>query len=193
MKKLLAGVLAAVALVVAGVASADSTRVTQGDANAVLQSFGNGGWTILLHAKVVQGAPADGLAGGLATIRPFDNFNGKHYCALDWHALVLADIEGGDATYTQADAAAIIAQETVTLAIDGTPVSLTQTSVKPFSNPSAFGLVNAYYSQWGAVLAPNDLAVGSHTVSGTSTFAGKTVFRNKISITIDAPGTGTCT
>jgi hypothetical protein len=190
--KLTACAAIAVAAVFSSAAAANTQRVTEGDATAVLQSFGNGGWAIIKHARVVEGAPADGLVGGLATIRPFDFFKGKHYCALDWHALVLADIEGGDASFTRAEAEATISQLDVTFTLDDETLAVTQTAVKAFLNPDGFGLTTAYYSQWGHLLAPDDLGVGSHAISATMTFAGKPVFRNKISVVVDAPGTGVC-
>jgi hypothetical protein len=181
-----------VAAFIASSAAADSQRVTQGDATAVLEAFGNGGWSILNHATVVEGAPADGLVGGLATIRPFKFFNRKHYCALDWHVLVLADIEGGDSSFKQTEAAAIISGLSVEFTIDDAPVTTTQTAIKAFLNPGFFGLETAYYTQWGSVLAPTDLKPGTHTVSAVQLDAGAVVFKSKISIVIDPAGTGVC-
>jgi hypothetical protein len=61
-------VLAIAALAVGGgTARADAVRVTQADAQAVLQA------------------------------------NGNHYCALDWHVILLAEFDGGNESYTAHD------------------------------------------------------------------------------------------
>jgi hypothetical protein len=184
--------IAALLVMFPAAAIADGSRVTQGDAQAVFESFGNGGWAILNQADVVQGAPADGGFTGLATIRPFNQWNGHHYCALDWHTLVFADIEGGDAEFQQTDAQAIIAAVAVAFTLDGTSVATSQTAVKAFLNPERFGLTTAYYAQFGRVMAPSELTVGAHVIGVVQTFAGRTIYKNKISIVVDAPGTGAC-
>jgi len=53
-------ILLAVALagLAASSAGADSARVTKGDAQAVLDAFGNGGWAVLQHSTTIMGAPA---------------------------------------------------------------------------------------------------------------------------------------
>src|SRR4051794_5195663 len=74
-------------LVAATAAHAGSTRVTQGDATAILNAFGNGGFAGINHSPVPQGAPAD-VFGSNGAIRPFVLWEGLHVCALDWHAIV---------------------------------------------------------------------------------------------------------
>jgi hypothetical protein len=188
----IAAAAVAATLLVSGVATADSVRVTEGDANAVLQAFGNGGWTILLHAQVVEGAPYDGLVEGLATIRPYKAFNNKHYCALDWHTLVVGDIEGGDSTYALSDAEAIISQMDARFSVDGVPVGVVATAIKPFAAGELYGLENAYIRQWGHIFAPADLAPGRHTVSAEQSLPLGEVWSSRISIVVDPAGTGVC-
>jgi hypothetical protein len=187
-----AGVVLALTIFGGSVASAQTSRASQGDAQAVLDAFGNGGWAIRLHSQVANGAPAD--ADHKVGIRPFDFFNRLHYCALDWHTILIADIEGGDASFTQAQATAAIADIAVQFTLDGSPLPITQTPVKSFLNPQGFGFQVAYYSQWGRVMAPSDLALGGHSLSVLMTNAAgsQIIFANKITFFIDAGGTGAC-
>jgi len=173
-------------------AAANPTRVTQGDAQAVFEAFPNGGWAILQHSTVAAGAPADGLVGGLVTIRPLKPFDRIHVCALDWHTIVLADIEGGDTSFTAQDADAIIATLTVSFTLDGSDLATTRTAIKPFLNPARFGLDVAYAAQWGRVMAPSDLSVGQHSLSVVESDPSGVVFKNKITFFVDAAGSGAC-
>jgi hypothetical protein len=79
-------------LLVASAVAARRKRATRGDANAVLNAFGNGGWAVINHSDVARRGRVDQQM----QIRPFDFFDGRHYCALYWHTIVFADIEGGD-------------------------------------------------------------------------------------------------
>ncbi|MFC0626038.1 hypothetical protein [Kribbella deserti] len=188
-----------VLLAFAGTSRADSndlqrTNATQGDAEAVLSAFGSGGWAALLRGTTVVAAPADSPQAPKVQIRPFTPFNGRHYCQLDWHTILLADIEGGGKSYTEAAATTIINGLKVQLTLDGSDVPLTRIPVARFLNPEPFGFEKAWYSQWGKVLAPHELTVGSHSLHGRVTNASGTVlFENTITFVIDAAGTGTCT
>src|SRR2546423_1807216 len=102
------------ALLAGNTARADSTRITQGDAQAVFEAFGNGGFAVLKHSQVVEAAPAD-QTGSQGAIRPFKPWDGLHLCALDWHVILVADIEAGP----QQDAEAIMAGITFTFQLDG--------------------------------------------------------------------------
>jgi hypothetical protein len=165
-----------------------STRITQGDAQAVANAFGSGGWAVINHNKVELAGPGDRPA----AIRPLEPFDGRHYCALDWHAIVLADVEGGDSTYTQQQAQAAIDLLSVTMYLDGQQLQLTQTAVQRFNNPSLFNLQVAYYSQWGQVESPDALSVGSHTLQGVMTSAGKKMLDQTITFYIDPSTSTTC-
>jgi hypothetical protein len=57
-----------------------------------LRAFGNGGWAVINHSRVVRARR--GPANTTIQIRPIDFFDGRHYCELDWHTIVLADIKG---------------------------------------------------------------------------------------------------
>jgi hypothetical protein len=180
------------AVAVFGTAAAGSSqRVSQGDATAVLQAFGSGGWAVLLHSKKAEGAPGQGLVGPVA-IRPFSGtgFDGAHYCALDWHTIAIADIEPGP--YQQA--AAATADLAVGFTLDAGQLAVTQTALQRFLNPERFGLKEAYYSQFGRVMAPSELAVGSHSLNVVVTNAAGTIlfFTDGITFFVDAPGTGAC-
>ena len=54
--------------------------ITQGDAQAVFQAFGNGERVILQHSSVAEGAPADDF-GSHGSIRPFAGspWDGAHF------------------------------------------------------------------------------------------------------------------
>ena len=54
--------------------------------------------------------------------------------------------------------------------LDGAPLATTQTAVKRF-----LGSTDSYYSQWGRVMAPSDLAVGPHSLSVVITNAAGTL------------------
>src|SRR5262245_5101808 len=161
---------------------------THGDATAVLEAFGNGGWAVLLHSGAVQAAPAQGLPGPVA-IRPFSGtpFDGAHYCALDWHTIAIAFFDEGPRQH----AADWIAGLSVQFILDGAPLEATQTAIKRFLNPERFGLTDAYYSQFARVMAPSDLAPGSHILNVVFTDVDGTSM-DGITFFVDPPGTGVC-
>jgi hypothetical protein len=167
-------------------------RAERGDAEAVLRAFGSGGWAVINHRReeAARGAPAP--ADTQIAIRPLDFFDGRHYCALDWHTIVIADIEEGNRPHAEA----IIADLRVQLTLDTNtaPLQISQTPVSRFLNPERFGLTEAYYSQWGRVMEPSELAVGEHTLSirMTNASGSQTFWRNTINFFIDAQGEGAC-
>jgi hypothetical protein len=184
-------VMAVVLAFAGGTAQANTVRVSKGDAEAVFQSFGNAGWAIRGHSQVLEGAPADGLV-GLTTIRPLPVNDGRHYCALDWHVIVVAAFDGGDASYTKADFEAYRASVSLVFTLDGEPLETEQTATKPFLRDlTAQGITTAYYFQEGTVLAPEALAVGAHTLTVDYSDADRSE-QVTISFTVDAPGTGAC-
>lgn len=184
----LAGVI--VLLLVGGVASAAPGRVTRGQAEAVLQASGNGGRAVNLHSPTQNGAPAQGLPGSRVLIRPFSGtpFNGAHYCALDWHTI---DIEIFDVGPRKAFASEI-AGVTVTFTLDGAPLPVTQTAIKRFLNPEQYGLTDAYYSTWGRVMAPSDLAPGTHSLVFAASDSNGIFLTDGITFTVDPAGSGAC-
>jgi hypothetical protein len=166
-------------------------RVTQGDAQAVLNAFGGGGRVILNHERADLGAPADSEI--QASIRPFSGtiFDGRHYCAEDWHVILLAEIFYGDKSITLQEARADLDQTTLEFVLDGNVLETERTAIKRFLDIEAFGFEEAYYFQEGVVLAPDELSVGSHTLSLTESGSFGTS-TDEITFFIDASGTGAC-
>jgi len=110
-----------------------SRPITRGDVEAVLHAFGGGGQAVLLHSKTAHGAPADVL-GSYGSIRPFAGspWDGAHFCAEDWHVILIADIEGGDASFKHEDAERIMTGLEVSFTLDGNPLPTTRTAIKRF-------------------------------------------------------------
>ena len=183
-------VLVAVSLLAGSPAGANSPRVTRGDAEAIFQAFPNGGWAVRLHSPTTQGAPADVNIRG--QIRPLPVADGRHFCAEDWHVILLALVFGGDASFTRQDAEAIANTVTVSFTLDGAPLPTTRTAIKPFLGAEQFELEKAYAFQQGRIMAPTDLSVGSHHLVVTITEPGFPTDVGEITFFIDAPGTGTC-
>jgi hypothetical protein len=174
--------------------SSRSRRITRGDVEAVLNAFGGGGRAVLLHSKTAEGAPAD-FFGSHGSIRPFARspWDGAHFCAADWHVILIADFEGGDASFKHADAERIMNGLEVSFTLDGTALPTTRTAIKRFLNPEQFGLEAAYYFQQGQIMSPADLSIGSHRLEVTMLDAsGQQSFQDGITFVIDPPGTGAC-
>lgn len=168
-------------------------RITKGDAQSVLRAVGSGGFAILRHSRVAEGAPAD-VFGSRGSIRPFQGspWDGAHFCAEDWHCIVIADIEGGGPDFTQSDAATIMDGLTVSFTLDGTELPTTRTAISRFEDPARFDLEVAYYFQQGKVMSPDDLTVGQHDVEVSVRDPSGPVFESGITFFVDAPGTGAC-
>jgi hypothetical protein len=74
-----------------------SDRVSRGQAEAVLNAGPSGGSAILNRSGgVLRGAPADNEV--RAAIRPYadSKWDGRHFCAEDWHLLIAGWFVGGD-------------------------------------------------------------------------------------------------
>jgi hypothetical protein len=173
-------------------AEGERRRITHGDVQSIFEAFGNGGRAILQHSTTAEGAPAD-FFGSHGSIRPFAGspWDGAHFCAEDWHVILVADFEGGDQSFKRQDAAKIIDGLTTDFTLDGEPLTTTRTAVKRFNDPEQFDLEVAYYAQEGRIMSPTDLAVGQHTLSVTFGDASGTT-TDGITFFIDAPGTGAC-
>jgi hypothetical protein len=162
-------------------AEANSIRVTHGDATSLFEAFDNGGWAIVNHNPTQMGAPSEANLRG--AIRPLagSQWDGRHFCALDWHVILLADIED---TKAQAEASAM------DFTLDGAPLASSRTAVKRYlgqgAQPALWSVID------GAIMSPSDLAVGVHTVSVDAVFADGFEFASQITIFIDAVGTGAC-
>ena len=166
-------------------------RVSRGDVEAVFNAFTTGGWSVLLHGGVIKGAPADDL-GSHGAIRPFAPWRGRHFCADDWHVILIATIEGGDQSFKQQDAERLLDPTQITFTLDGVALSTTRTAVKRFLNPARFNFEVAYAFQEGRIMSPADLSVGQHTLTVVAAEPGQPVFDNTIQFSIDPSGTGEC-
>jgi hypothetical protein len=92
---LAAAAAAAMLLLVPASAQANAPRVTRGDAQAILQAQGNGGWAVILNGGIVEeGAPSDFMFDSMARIAPQAGWNGRHFCSLDWHVINVPAVEG---------------------------------------------------------------------------------------------------
>jgi hypothetical protein len=166
-------------------------RVSRGDAEAVFQAFPTGGRAMINHSPRSRGAPSDMEL--RATIRPLEEegFDGRHYCAEDWHTIVLADFFGGDQSFSHQDFIDATSHDVITMSLDGKALPTTRTAIKPVNNPQEFGFEKAYVFQQGVVLSPSDLSVGVHRLDTTVVFPPDT-FNLHITFFIDAGGTGAC-
>jgi hypothetical protein len=153
-----------------GSAHAASGRVSEADAKAVLKSIDPS-----LDPEV------------RVAIRPHSGsvYDGRHYCALDWHVALIAWLHAGDASFTKKDAAASLGNVSVTLVLNGTQIATQRTKVKQFA-------AGSYYFQEGTILSPDDLAVGQHALAVSVTDPRDGNYVDQITFFIDAPGTGAC-
>jgi hypothetical protein len=169
-------------------------RVTKGDAEAVLHAFTNAGRVIRRKANVKSGTPADLKL--TATIRPLTGpglpFDGRHYCAEDWHVILVALIFGGDKSITHQDAADALDPAVLTFTLDNVVLQTERGAIKRFLDPAPFGLEEAYAFQQGRVMSPQELAVGSHSLTLKVEDPVDGVSEDGITFLIDAPGTGAC-
>jgi hypothetical protein len=176
MRKRFAVVIGVAALGVAVVAPAQaaSVRVTESEANKALRTFGSSSEAVILP---LSGTPSDG----------------RHYCAEDWHTVVIAWVEGGDASFTKKDAAVILDAISLSFTLDGLPLASERTKIKSVPDPSQFGFINAYFFNQGRVLSPDELAVGQHQLSvSIIDSSGTPLLVDQITFFIDAAGTGAC-
>ena len=177
----IAAALLTVAMVGLSPADASSTRVSHGDATSLFRAFGGGGWVILHHNPTQLGAPSDAQLRG--SIRPFAGtpWDGRHFCELDWHVVLLTDSED---TKAQAEASA------VDFTLDGAPLASSRTAAERYLAGGAQPA--AWYVSDGAILPPSALSVGAHMVSVDATFFDGFEFASQIPIFIDLAGTGAC-
>jgi hypothetical protein len=173
------------AMVAASTPAVASTRISEGTAQASLQAAETGGNAVEQHNRVVQAGPGNFAA----DIRPFDP-DGLHYCVLDWHTIVLADLELGPAPQAQA----IISQLTVTMWVDDQQLNLTQTAVKRFTNSQViFGVPSVFWSQWGQVRSPSSLKIGSHSLHGVLSMGDQVLMDfGTITFIVDPANSGAC-
>jgi hypothetical protein len=173
---LLISFIGAASLLLALPAQAASTRITQGDVQ-----------------QVFQGVGAADVFGSRGAIRPHRGspWDGAHFCAEDWHVILLTWTEGGDASFTRSDAARIMSGIVLDFRLDGAVLPTTRTAIKPFLDPERFGLQQAYFFNHGRIMSPTDLSVGQHEL-GVSVTDPTGTFDDGITFFIDAAGTGAC-
>jgi len=110
----------------------------------------------------------------------------------DWHVLVLALVldEELDGVSNLGEAKKLFDPVVMTFVLDGKPLDTTREPVKAFLGESPKGFVLAQ----GRVVAPGELAAGSHTLTVTiendPAAPGVEVYTSQFFI--DAAGTGTC-
>jgi hypothetical protein len=167
---------------------AAAPRISRGDAEAVYNAFAGRG-AIILHSPTLQGAPDTQHV----RIGPFGAANGQHFCSLDWHVLGVNIVEFPG---SYADMSALLNQLVVEITLDGAPFPLLDAPVKradPQYALATFGSAAAWFKPFGGLLAPDALAVGTHTTSIvlTDPSTGE-VDTGSATFFIDAPGTGAC-
>ena len=179
-----------VALTLATGAQSNAPGVTRGDAEAVFNAFGGGGWSVRLHSKTLEGAPSDFWLDSRTRIVPF-LYNDLHYCALDWHVITLALIDGSfpGESFSNQEIFARLAQFHTVFTLDGSTLVTQRKSPKPWLDTSK----RLYYVNEGRIMSPEDLTVGQHTLQSTL-FDVELGPVDTITITfvIDPPGSGTC-
>jgi hypothetical protein len=161
-------------------------RVSRGDAEAVLQAT-HAGVVVTDHAGVVRGAPAD--IDLRATIKPYadSDWDDRHFCAEDWHVLVVGWFGAIDESHTAQQAKDELAATTIQLVLDDMELDTQRTAIRPIQTEDAEG----FFFQQGKIVAPDELSVGTHTLAFTATFPGGSE-GSQIAFSIDAAGTGAC-
>jgi hypothetical protein len=166
-------------------------RVSRGDAEAIFKA-GHAGVVTMGHAGVVRGAPAD--IDLRAAIRPYadSDWDGRHFCAEDWHVLVAAWFLPIDESHTVQQVKDELAATTIQLVLNGTELDTERTAIRRMpEQPEGFEEAEGFYFQQGKIVAPGELSVGTHTFAFTTTFPGGSEGSQSTFI-IDAPGTGAC-
>jgi hypothetical protein len=174
--------------------SAESSRVTRGDAQAILNTRFSGCGAIIAHGNVHEGQPCEDIPRARIAL----TVSGNHYCADDWHVIVVYDTEFVDVTnpLLQTRAAVIddLQATTASWALDGSPLPTTTLPVRPIDptySQQQFGAPSWYFTN-GTVLAPEALSVGPHskTLMILDPALGAITITNTFEI--DASGTGAC-
>jgi hypothetical protein len=182
---LLAMSIALISLFSGAPVGAVSARVTQGDVEAVLQSWNTGRLALLLTSNSAAAAQLDGNERG----RLFFGSDGRHYCVQDWHVVLTSWVTGGDKSFTYQDAVADLASTSTSYFLDGVILPTQQTPLVRRVG-STLDEVDYGYAV-GSLLAPADLGVGGHTLTIIFFFDGSSS-QSTVSFYMDAAGTGAC-
>ena len=133
--------------------------------------------------------------GSITRINPAPQWNGRHFCSLDWHVISVALNEGNavGGTRTNAELFEALSARIVVFTLDGAVLATERTAPRRTTNPERSGLVEAFAVNAGKVMAPEDLSVGQHTLFFTGNRPGQPpIVMPTITFFIDAPGEGTC-
>ena len=104
----------------------------------------------------------------------------------------MAEIAGGDHSYSEQDAKAELNPFVLTFTLDGAELPTTRTPIKRFDpGPHLDGMEKAFFFQQGALMSPSDLSVGSHSLSFTGVSPAEQQ-QDGITFFIDPPGHGAC-
>jgi len=175
-----------------GAAGAANQPFTEGDANALF--YGAGGPVVSVHNPSSE----SGAFESSKRIGPGHNFDGRHFCATDWHVMFinLFAVDSIEGVHTLGEARAFFATVQVTYQLDGAPLAVSVTAVQPVQgdvtslDPNA---TVAYHQKTGAILAPDALSVGPHTEQVRLFQNGVlTDDLGPVTFYIDAAGTGAC-
>ncbi|MBA3823204.1 MAG: hypothetical protein H0X24_04755 [Ktedonobacterales bacterium] len=153
-------------------------QVTKNDAEAFLASFLLACQNPATYSYAGQGVPCAKLARG--RIPPLTSAPPPHYCVDDWHLVSAFEYD------TKANLQHFAAQ----MSIDGVTLATTQMPIKPINATYAQHYLGGqyYYTQAGALLSPQRLGVGSHTLHQ---FAADG-FNRALTFSVDATATGAC-
>jgi hypothetical protein len=180
-------------LLVSTGAHATNSRITRGDAQAAFEAVNTGGAAIRRHGGQGHG-PAQGAVADGVRINAFIPWDGRHYCALDWHVISINLTDGnfpGESRSRQeiADSLALV---DVAYFLDGVALELERTAVKRAVDPEALGLAEGFYFTSGRLMAPEELTVGQHMLRIVITDPGGLIDESQITFFVDAAGTGAC-
>lgn len=180
-----------------GTPSGTRHPVTRGEAESILQAFGGAGRILRSRRIVNPGNPAD--PGVRASIRPLSDpalpFNNRHYCVEDWHVILIAEFDGGDRSFTEVDANSLLSPINFTFTLDGVELTdITRTPIHRLLDSLSLDptFEVAYFFQQGKLFAPNELAVGQHSLSVVEATPTQEIARDSIIFFIDAAGEGVC-
>jgi hypothetical protein len=176
--------------------------VTYGDVRAQFRAGEVAGAVIFFRSAPPAfnvAAPANTLE---HSIRPLPLWEGRSYCATDWHLLVIANGIGvleGEPKISRQEGVAFLTPVSVDLFLDG--ALLTNTERTPIKRlvqslaviDGAFAVIfDGWWDQTGAFFGPGELAVGPHTLSATFSGPDGVDPVGPITFFIDAAGTGSC-
>jgi hypothetical protein len=163
----------------------------------VFRTYGTGR-LIVANRGQVDPSQAD-FIDSYGSIRPFEgsDWDGRHFCVEDWHVILAAWADGGDATFDHQRAEQVIAPVTMSFTLDGQPLATTRTPIQRFVVPSALdpSVERAWYFQQGRIMSPTDLSVGQYELSFTLANTPNPADSGTQGITffIDPAGSDACT